>query len=115
VHASGLALTSGPGTSATEGGCTDRAGPAPGDAGADRRARGAGRACAKRYPAIWAVRSRSDGGDQTGGAERLWAAPLLSTAVKSPELGQARARVVPGSLGLGREGENDTANSVAGK
>jgi hypothetical protein len=36
-------------------------------------------------------------------------------AVKLPELGQARARVVPGSPGLGREGENDTANSVVGK
>jgi hypothetical protein len=35
--------------------------------------------------------------------------------VKSPELGQARARVVSGSPGLGREGENATANSVAGK
>jgi hypothetical protein len=35
--------------------------------------------------------------------------------VKSPELGQARARVAPGSPGLGREGENATANSVAGK
>jgi hypothetical protein len=35
--------------------------------------------------------------------------------VKLPELGQARARVAPGSPGLGREGENATANSVAGK
>jgi hypothetical protein len=35
--------------------------------------------------------------------------------VKSPELGQACARVVPRSPGLAREGENDTANSVAGK
>jgi hypothetical protein len=32
------------------GGCTDRAGLAPGDTGADRRARGTGHACAKRYP-----------------------------------------------------------------
>jgi hypothetical protein len=60
------------------------------------------------------MRSRSDQGDQTGG-EWLWAALLRSAAVKSPELGQARARVVPGSLGLGREGEIATANSVAGK
>jgi hypothetical protein len=67
----------------------------------------------KRYPAIWVVRSRSDEGDQTGGGERLRAAPLLAT-VKSPELGQARARVVPGSPGWVREGENDTVNSVAG-
>jgi hypothetical protein len=35
--------------------------------------------------------------------------------VRSPELRQARARVAPGSPGLGREGENATANSVAGK
>jgi hypothetical protein len=48
------------------------------------------------------------------GGERLLAAPLLSAAVKSPELGRVRARVVPGSPELGREGENDTANSVAG-
>jgi hypothetical protein len=61
------------------------------------------------------MRSRSDGGDQTGGDEQLRAALLLSVAVRSPELGQARARVVPGSPGLGREGENVTTNSVAGK
>jgi hypothetical protein len=60
------------------------------------------------------VRSRSDGGDQTGRGEQLRAAPLLLTVVKSPELGRARARVVPGSSKLGREGENDSANSVAG-
>jgi hypothetical protein len=47
--------------------------------------------------------------------ERLLVALLLSTVVKSPELGQVRARVVPGSPGLGREGDNATANSVAGK
>jgi hypothetical protein len=35
--------------------------------------------------------------------------------VRSPELRQARARVAPGSLGLGREGENTTTNSMAGK
>jgi hypothetical protein len=82
---------------------------------ADRRARGAGRACAKRYPAIWAVRSRSNGGDQTRGDERLRAALLISTAVRSPELRQARARVAPGSPELGREGKNATTNSMAGK
>jgi hypothetical protein len=40
---------------------------------------------------------------------------VLSAAVRSPELGQACARVVPGSTGLGREGENDTTNLVTGK
>jgi hypothetical protein len=52
-------------------------------------------------PAIRAVRSESDGGDQTRGNSRLRAAPLLSAAVKSPE--------------LGREEEGATANSMAGK
>jgi hypothetical protein len=39
-------------------------------------------------PAIRAVRSESDGGDQTEGVEWLRAPLLLSTAVKSPELGR---------------------------
>jgi hypothetical protein len=43
------------------------------------------------------------------------AALLLSAAVRSPELRQARARVASGSRGLGREGENATANSMEGK
>jgi hypothetical protein len=102
------------GVSDSGGGCTDQAGPAPGNTGADRRARGAGRACAKRNP-----RSGPCDQDQTGeirpGDERLRAALLLSAAVRSPELRQARARVAPGSPGLGREGENATVNSVAGK
>jgi hypothetical protein len=41
-----------------------------------------------------------------GGSDRgkrwLWAVSLLSTAVRSPELRQARARVAPGSPELGR-------------
>jgi hypothetical protein len=79
-----------------------------GDLGADRQAKGAGRACAKRYPrsgpcdlnrtegtkgrprrrarvceavpAVRAVRSESDGGDHTEGVEWLRAALLLSAA-----------------------------------
>jgi hypothetical protein len=43
------------------------------------------------------------------------AALLLSMAVRSPELWQARARVAPGSPELGKEGEGVTANSIAGK
>jgi hypothetical protein len=35
--------------------------------------------------------------------------------MRSPELRQARARVAPGSPGLGREGEDVMTNSVAGK
>jgi hypothetical protein len=54
-------------------------------------------------------------GDQTGEDERLRVALLIFAAVRSPELRQACARGVPRSPGLGREGENATANSVAGK
>jgi hypothetical protein len=64
---------------------------------------------------IWVVLAWSNGGDQRGGVERLRVALVLSAAVRSPELGQACARVVPGSTGLGREGENDTTNLVTGK
>jgi hypothetical protein len=65
-------------------------------------------------PAMRAVRSESDGGYQTEGVEWLWAALLLSAAVRSPELRLARARG-PGSPELGREEEGATANSMAGK
>jgi hypothetical protein len=54
-------------------------------------------------------------GIRPGGNRRLQAAPLLSTAVRSPELRLARARVAPGSPELGREGENAMANSMARK
>jgi hypothetical protein len=64
---------------------------------------------------VLAVRSRSDGENQTGKDERLRAAPLLSATVRSPELRQARARVAPRSLELGREEEGATTNSMAGK
>jgi hypothetical protein len=92
---------------------------------------------------VRAVRSESDGGDQTrgnrrlratkrypwsepfdlnqtegirpGGNRRLRAAPLLFAAVRLPELRLARARVAPGSPELGRGEEGATANSMAGK
>jgi hypothetical protein len=60
--------------------------------------------------AIKIGRRRSD-----RGVEWLRAALLLSAAVRSPELRQACARGVPGPPGLGREGENATTNSMAGK
>jgi hypothetical protein len=77
------------GVSDRGGGCTDRAGPAPGDLGADRRARGAGRACVKRYPTIWAVRSGSDGGDQTEEGQTIagGAAPLHGGEVAGVDAG----------------------------
>jgi hypothetical protein len=92
---------------------TDRAGLAPGNTGVDRRARGVGRACAKWYPRSGSCDQDRMEGIRPGRDERLRAALLLSTAVRSPELRQARARVVPGSSELGREGENATTNSVA--
>jgi hypothetical protein len=52
---------------------------------------------------------------RSGRDERLRAARLLSAAVRSLELRQARGRVAPGLPELGREGEDATANSVAGK
>jgi hypothetical protein len=56
-------LIGGPeGVSDRGGGRTDRAGPALGNTGADRRATGAGRACTKRYP-----RSRPCDQDRTEG------------------------------------------------
>jgi hypothetical protein len=75
------------------------------------------RACVKRYPAVWAMRSKSDGGGggSDRGTRRLQATPLLSMAVKSPELKQTRARVAPGSPESGREEEGATTNSMAGK
>jgi hypothetical protein len=73
------------------------------------------RACAKRYPAVRAVRSESDGEKQTGETNVREAASLLSMAVRSPELRQARARVAPGSPKLGRGEEGATTNSMAGK
>jgi hypothetical protein len=74
------------------------------------------RTCAKRYPAVWAVRSKSDGGEIRPRENRwLRAAPLLSAVVRSPELRQARARVALGSLELGRGEEGATANSMVGK
>jgi hypothetical protein len=60
--------------------------------------------------AIKIGRGRSD----LGRGERLRAVPLHLAMVKSPELGQARSTAVLGSLGWVREGENDTANSLAG-
>jgi hypothetical protein len=61
------------------------------------------------------VRSESDGGDQTRGDGQLRAALFLSVAMGSTELRLARARVASGLPELGREGENATANSMAGK
>jgi hypothetical protein len=60
------------------------------------------------------MRSRLDGGDQNGRGERLRAALLLHAAVKSSELGRTRATAVPGSPELVRDGEDDSANSMAG-
>jgi hypothetical protein len=83
--------------------------------GADRQARGAGRACAKRYPQSGSCDQDRTGEIRPREGEWLRAALLISAAVRSPELRQARARVAPGSPGLGREEENAMAHSMAGK
>jgi hypothetical protein len=44
----------------------------------------------------------------------LRAAPLLLTAARSPELGRVRATAVPGSPGLAKNEEEDSANSLVG-
>jgi hypothetical protein len=78
--------------------------------GAERRARGIGLACAKRYPRPGLCDQNRTEGIRPRKGERLQAALLFSTAVRSLELRQARARVALGSPELGREGENDTTN-----
>jgi hypothetical protein len=97
------------------GGRTDRTGPTPGNTGADRRARGIGRACAKRYPRSGPCDQDRTGEIRPGRDEQLRVVLLLSAAVRSPEWRQACAREVSGSPGLGREGDNATTNSMAGK
>jgi hypothetical protein len=49
------------------------------------------------------------------GNRQLQAALFLFAVVRSPELGQARATMAPGSPELGRGEEGATANSMAGK
>jgi hypothetical protein len=71
--------------------------------------------CAKRYPRSGPCDQDRTGEIRLGRDERLRAVLLLSAVVRSPELRQARARVAPASSGLGREGEDATADLVAGK
>jgi hypothetical protein len=98
----GRALTGGTGSVSDRGGeRVDRAGPAP-----EGKRTVAG---------VRAVRSRLDGGNQTGETDVHEAAPLLSAAVRSPELRQAQARVGPRSPELGRGKESATMNSMARK
>jgi hypothetical protein len=77
------------GVSGRGGGRTDRAGPAPEDLGADRRARASGHACAKLYPWFGPCDQDRTEGIRPGRGERLRAVLLLSAAVRSPGLRQA--------------------------
>jgi hypothetical protein len=79
--------------------------------GTDRRARGAGRSCAKRYSRYWSCDHDRTRGIRPGRDERLRAVLLFSTAVRSPELRQARARVAPG---LGRDRERERHGELNG-
>jgi hypothetical protein len=64
---------------------------------------------------IWVCDDDRTEGIRTGRGERLRAALLFFTAVASPKLRLACVGVALGSLELGREGENATTNSMAGK
>jgi hypothetical protein len=82
------------------------------DGGDQRQAKGAGRACAKRYPRSRLCDQDRTEGIRPGRGERLRAALLLSAAVGSSELRLARPRVVPGSPELGSVGDlfSNTSN-----
>jgi hypothetical protein len=59
------------------------------DEGDQRQAKGARRACAKRYPRFGSCDQDQMEGIRPGRGERLRAALLLSAAVRSPEFMQA--------------------------
>jgi hypothetical protein len=71
------------------------------DGGDQRQAKGAGRVCAKWYPLSRPCDQDRTEGIKPGRGERLRAALLLSAVVRSPE--------------LGREEEGAMTNSMAGK
>jgi hypothetical protein len=96
-----------------QGGHTDRSGPAPGDTGTDRRAQTQGARARSGTPRSWSCDRDRTREIKPGGGERLRAAPLLFAAAKSSELGQVRAMAVPGSPELVKEGEDDSASSMA--
>jgi hypothetical protein len=85
------------------------------DEGDQRQSKGAGRTCVKQYPRFEPCDQDQTEGIRPRGVEWLRAALLFSAAVRSPELRQTRARVAPGSLEFGREEEGATVNSLAGK
>jgi hypothetical protein len=78
-------------------------------------ARGAGRACAKRYPRSGPCDRDRTGEIRPGESERLRAALLLSAAVKSPELGQARARGFRGRQDWAERGRMPRRTQLQGK
>jgi hypothetical protein len=73
-----------------------------------------GRACEKRYPEIWAMRSGSNGGDQRRGGYSYGRWRSCSSMVKPPELGRVWATRVPRSPGLARIGEENPMNTLVG-
>jgi hypothetical protein len=77
------------GVSGRGGGRTDRAGPAPGGLGTDRRARTSGARARSGISRSEPCDEDQTEGIRSGRGERLRAVLLLSAAVWSPELGQA--------------------------
>jgi hypothetical protein len=75
---------------------------------------GARHACAKRYPKIWAMLSRSDGGDQRWGFCDCGRHRSCSSAVKSSELGQVWAIGAPRLPRLARIGKENPTNTPVG-
>jgi hypothetical protein len=107
-------LTGGPAASATEGGAltgrAQRQGMQAVTGGPGHRARVREAVSRDLGRAIEIGRGRSN----REGVERLRVAPVLFTVVKSLELGRVRATAVPGSPEWVRDGEDDSANSMAG-
>jgi hypothetical protein len=83
--------------------------------GTDRRARASGARARSGIP--WSRPCDQDrtGEIRPGETDVREEVPLLSAAMRSPELRKARARVAPRSPELGRGEEGATAKSMAGK
>jgi hypothetical protein len=96
------------------GGRTDRLGPVPGAQATDRWVRTQGARAQSGIPCSGPCDLNRTGEIKAGGANWLQAAPLLLVAVRSPELGRARATAVPGLTWLAKNEEEDAANSLVG-
>jgi hypothetical protein len=108
-------LTSGGGVSATKGGRrADQSGPAPGGAGADRRAQGHS---ARARTVIRGSEPLDQGQTVAMGGAGLYSSVTgvaPSAATRSPDTRQTRSPGILGSPGRARTGQEGLANSLAG-